>query len=123
MADRMKVYKGRRTANGIGNQPVIVECPATGGSYALRHVVRHSPTGLQWGYGGSGPADLALSILYDFCTDRNSAEMFHQQFKWDFVSGWEDEWSIEGETINSWLKEQWRKKHEEHGAEIPANYQ
>jgi hypothetical protein len=31
----------------------------------LRHVVRHSPTGLSWGYAGSGPADLARSLLID----------------------------------------------------------
>jgi hypothetical protein len=31
----------------------------------LRHVVKHSPSGFSWGYGGSGPADLALSILVD----------------------------------------------------------
>ena len=29
----------------------------------LGHVVRHSPTGIEWGYGGSGPSDLALSVL------------------------------------------------------------
>ena len=29
----------------------------------LSHVVRHSPTGIEWGYGGSGPSDLALSVL------------------------------------------------------------
>ncbi len=26
----------------------------------------HSPTGLEYGYGGSGPADMALTILADF---------------------------------------------------------
>jgi hypothetical protein len=26
-------------------------------------VIHHSPTGYEWGYGGSGPADLALNIL------------------------------------------------------------
>lgn len=31
----------------------------------LRHVVRHSPTGFAWGYAGSGPADLARSLLVD----------------------------------------------------------
>lgn len=31
----------------------------------LRHVVKHSPTGVGWGYGGSGAADLALSLLVD----------------------------------------------------------
>ncbi len=28
-----------------------------------RTVVHHSPTGYEWGYEGSGPADLALNIL------------------------------------------------------------
>ena len=26
-------------------------------------VIHHSPTGYEWGYGGSGPSDLALNIL------------------------------------------------------------
>ncbi len=29
----------------------------------LDHIVRHSPTGIEWGYAGAGPADLALSLL------------------------------------------------------------
>lgn len=29
-------------------------------------VVYHSPTGVEWGYGGSGPADMALTILAHF---------------------------------------------------------
>lgn len=32
----------------------------------LLHVVHHSPSGFEWGYGGSGPSDLALSILCDY---------------------------------------------------------
>jgi hypothetical protein len=31
----------------------------------LRHYVKHSPTGFSWGYGGSGPADLARCLLID----------------------------------------------------------
>lgn len=31
----------------------------------LLHVIRHSPTGVEWGYAGSGPADLARSMLLD----------------------------------------------------------
>ena len=30
---------------------------------SVPHVVRHSPTGLDWGRTGAGPADLALSVL------------------------------------------------------------
>ncbi|WP_045385694.1 DUF6166 domain-containing protein [Mycobacterium avium] len=29
----------------------------------LPHAVKHSPTGMTWGYCGSGPADLARSLL------------------------------------------------------------
>jgi hypothetical protein len=29
-------------------------------------VVHHSPTGFEWGYAGSGPADLALNIVHFF---------------------------------------------------------
>lgn len=32
----------------------------------LRHVVYHSPDGFNWGYSGSGPCDLGLSILADY---------------------------------------------------------
>jgi hypothetical protein len=33
--------------------------------HALRHRIRHSPTGFEFGYGGSGPSDLALSMAWD----------------------------------------------------------
>ena len=36
---------------------------ANGVKAQVRQVVWHSPTGLEYGYGGSGPADMALSIL------------------------------------------------------------
>lgn len=37
----------------------------------LRHYVRHSPTGFCWGYGGSGPADLARCLLIDCLGERS----------------------------------------------------
>lgn len=36
-----------------------------GSTVPLRHVVKHSPTGFSWGYGGSGPAELARCVLLD----------------------------------------------------------
>lgn len=44
---------------------VVVGTPLDG-ECALPHVVLHSPSGFEWGYGGSGPSDLALSILADY---------------------------------------------------------
>jgi len=55
----VKIYKGSRQPGAVGGQTVTVN------GVPLKHIVEHSPTGFQWGYGGSGPADLALSILAD----------------------------------------------------------
>jgi hypothetical protein len=32
----------------------------------IPHIVVHSPTGIEWGYYGSGPADLAISLACYF---------------------------------------------------------
>ena len=46
----------------------------------------HSPDGFEFGYGGSGPAQLALAILADALGDDERALNLYQQFKWDIVS-------------------------------------
>ncbi len=46
----------------------------------------HSPTGFEWGYGGSGPAQLALAILADHCQDDEQALNFYQRFKWAVIA-------------------------------------
>src|SRR5262249_10364987 len=48
----------------------------------LRLEVRaHSPTGFAWGYGGSGPAQLALALLVDATGDAETALQHYQTFK------------------------------------------
>ena len=46
----------------------------------MLHVRNHSPSGFEWGYGGSGPAQLALAIL---CSEFGIpfAEKIYQRFK------------------------------------------
>ncbi|GIV35430.1 MAG: hypothetical protein KatS3mg031_2965 [Chitinophagales bacterium] len=51
----------------------------------IHSVVKHSPTGLEFGYGGSGPADAALNILLMF-TDSNTAYKHYMKFKWRFLA-------------------------------------
>ena len=46
----------------------------------------HSPTGFEWGYGGSGPEQLALAILADASRDALRAVRLYQFFKWRVVS-------------------------------------
>ena len=46
----------------------------------------HSPTGFEWGYGGSGPAQLALAILADHLCDDEQAFNFHHRYKWTVIA-------------------------------------
>lgn len=58
-----------------------------GPSIKLRN---HSPDGFAWGYGGSGPAQLALAILLRFFSD-NIALALYQDFKFKVVAAWPQE--------------------------------
>ena len=51
-----------------------------------QRIVYHSPTGMTWGYPGSGPADTALNVLIHF-VDGATALRLHQRFKWDRIVG------------------------------------
>jgi hypothetical protein len=53
------IYEGKRTDAGC---VVTVDGELLPPRTDLRN---HSPTGFEWGYGGSGPAQLALAILAD----------------------------------------------------------
>lgn len=50
-------------------------------------VCNHSPDGFNWGYGGSGPAQLALAILLEVYQDPQLALPRYQKFKWEFIAG------------------------------------
>lgn len=54
------LIEGRHT---IGRLGLLVEKGPAGVYANVRHVVYHSPTGMNFGYAGAGPADLALSAL------------------------------------------------------------
>jgi hypothetical protein len=41
----------------------------------------HSPTVFEWGYGGSGPAQLALALLADHLANDDVAITLYQDFK------------------------------------------
>jgi len=69
-----------------------------------KYVVEHSPTGFEWGYGGSGPADLALNILIRAGLPVDEARRLHQDFKWQFIAPMPAEGGIiPAATINKWI--------------------
>jgi len=100
-------YTGKRTSDisdvSIGGQPVLRNGRPLSpkASFKLRI---HSPNGFNWGYGGSGPAQLALALLYNATHDRHLALNNYQTFKWNFVALWGDTWQITDEEILSWLQ-------------------
>ena len=98
----MKIYKGKKQNQGIGGQYVTVndkrlpEC---------QNVYNHSPDGFNWGYGGSGCSQLALAILVDyFENDTAMVLSLYQDFKWDFISKFGDEWELTSDKIDSWVE-------------------
>lgn len=123
----MKVYRGTRAFDGDsmtrGEPSVVVQNVAHDGPSDRRPLTRvpyHSPDGLEWGYAGSGPADLALAILADYFdeppglvlaalrsmwTPRSKAAALHQSFKERFVSTERrDEWQLHSGAIEAWLQ-------------------
>ena len=65
-------------------------------------VCRLSPSGFEWGFQGSGPAQLALALLLDHTGDPDLARSAYQQFY--FVARWRDQsWTLHPRDINSWL--------------------
>ena len=95
----MKIYKGERILSGGGRGTTMV----TVDGVPLAHRVRHSPTGFEWGYGGSGPADLARSILWEHLGEEPPL-MLYQKFKWDFVAKWPPEgWEVTEKEIDEWM--------------------
>lgn len=61
------------------------------------NVFNHSPSGFEWGYGGSGPAQLALAMLIEAFPDKSSdwVVRVHQAFKFKVVGSLSrDRWSM-----------------------------
>ena len=108
-----RVYVGVRTGDGPGDTAVYVE--QGGRRRPLRHVVHHSPSGLSWGYGGSGPADTALSILADALGERPTRDQlyrgeprcwrWHQPFKWEIVANFPlyEGWRLPLAAVEAWI--------------------
>lgn len=70
-----------------------------------RTIYRHSPTGFNFGYGGSGPADLALNILLMFCKP-GKANHIYQQFKFEFLGEQGDRLVIPRQKILDFIQKQ-----------------
>ncbi len=85
----MKTYAGTPQGPAAPDGAVVTVYPDDGLSYSLPWrlaLCDHSPTGLAWGYGGSGPAQCSLALLADHLGDDREALRLHQAFKWAVVA-------------------------------------
>ena len=102
------VYRGYRTEHGA----FVWVCDVSGDGRAMQpyplpwrlDLWNHSPTGLEWGYAGSGPAQLALAILADHTGDEVYATAQHQRFKREVTGRLPvEQWEILGEYVAAWV--------------------
>lgn len=101
------IYDGHRTSH-VGHQEVVVRYEPAGAVIPLlpaasQQLYNHSPNGFNWGYLGSGPAQLALALLLDATGDERLSLRHYQDFKFMAVASFEDDWSITKEQILDWL--------------------
>lgn len=124
-----KTYYGRFVP-GSAEHTVSVRDPEAGTAEFLPHTVKHSPAGFNWGYGGSGPSELARCILLDhlgelavcecegsgrnpeggwcwICSGDGTRLLPHiyQSFKEEFVARWpmDESWQITAREVDEWL--------------------
>lgn len=104
----MTTYHGRRDRMGNAHVWIRMEDGRTRPLPLRLNWYNHSPTGFEWGYGGSGPAQLALAILADVLHNKDRAIRLHQNFKWKFIGGIkrDAEWTITRDQVVAWVKEQ-----------------
>lgn len=109
----MKFYIGENT--GAGGQTVTVSETVMSGQdtvatkqYELPlkkslKLFNHSPDGFQWGYAGSGCAQLALAILLDLTENKELSGRLHQEFKRHFIATAGKKLVIIEPEIRDWL--------------------
>ncbi len=107
-----KSYSGNRTDDGTAWTHLhhyITETLELPDRLDLRN---HSPTGFEWGYEGSGPAQLALAILADV-VGPELALKHYQRFKREVVAKFDrDEWYIDDFTVEKQIQD-WEQNKEE----------
>jgi Family of unknown function (DUF6166) len=101
-SESLKVYTGHGTGFVVGGKKVTVSVDG-GPSTELSRVGNSSHPGFNWGYLGTGPRDLSLSLLSDHFGEAR-AWLLRDAFLADFVAGWDQgrSWSITSSEIDDW---------------------
>lgn len=104
----MKHYVGERTPQGC--EVEVIDRDSPDGGYPLNprlDLRNHSPSGYDWGYAGSGPAQLSLALLADALGDDERAQDAYQDFKFKVVGRLPpDRWELSQEDIRQAVAQQ-----------------
>jgi hypothetical protein len=98
----MTTYVGFR--DQLGHAHVVVD--HRGELHPLAHFVRHSPAGMDWGYVGTGPADLARSLLAHFLGSHVAPHpRIYQRFKFLVIASLprDEDWTLTSEDVQAAL--------------------
>ena len=91
------VYEGHRE-----NHSVTVTCDDE--PLDPRFDLRRHADGFEFGYGGSGPAQLALAMLSHALGDDELASAHYQKFKFQVIARLQESpWRITQQEVRSWL--------------------
>lgn len=66
-------------------------------------LISHSPDGFNWGYSGSGPAQLALAILFKLTGEAQWSIDNHQQFKDEMIAPLAGAFSLQIQSVQNWI--------------------
>jgi hypothetical protein len=100
------MFCGKRDEEGC--QVIVVSTDGSKASLPDRlDIANHSPTGFEWGYEGSGPAQLAIAMLA-YVSDEDTARKHHQAFKREFVATLPKEtpWVMGLHSVKQWIANQ-----------------
>lgn len=109
----MKTYVGTYDPRGCQVMVEVLKNQGFGkpAEYPLKHEARHSPDGFSWGYGGSGPSELARCILLDHFgfldppVREERVEPVYQDFKFAVIStlNMTTDFKLTSQQIDRWL--------------------
>ena len=105
-----KTYTGyrQRDANGHSMHAVVTvhESGQEPRALNLRQDLRLHSSEFNWGYGGSGPAQLALALAADVLGDDEQAQDVYQALKFKLVGRLpEDGWSLSEDCLRATIRD------------------
>lgn len=103
-----KVYLGVRSRNADGHTVTVsvVEDGVPRSLPSRLDLRDYSGSGLEWGYGADGPAQLALAVLADVTGSDDYAVRHFHWFRLEVISElpWQ-EWKLTEVQVRAWIRE------------------